>query len=95
MKSIDKTTKKPKESYQVGDILKCWNDTCPAGDYELYQVSKNSGSSTFYAVMIHEWAGGGDDGWCVEFGSLDDLTRAIDTFDHVEKVNAHIVLEDW
>lgn len=95
MKSIDKTTKKPKESYQVGDILKCWNDTYLAGDYELYQVSKKFGSSTFYAVMIHEWADGGDDDSCFEYDSLDDLTHDIDTFDHVEKVNAHIVLEDW
>lgn len=97
MKVIDKRTKKTNEDYKYGDILMCWDDD--PSHYDLYRISNYADhplSDCYYiAVMLHNVDDNEKGAFAGKYCTVQELIEKLKgDYDHVEKVNAHIVITD-
>lgn len=97
MKVIDKRTKKNNENYKYGDILMCWRNN--QDDYDLYRISnyreKIMANDKYIAVLIHDSNSNEATNWPGSFDIPELLIQNLRKYyNHVEKVNAYIVITD-
>ena len=97
MKVIDKRTKKTNEDYKYGDILMCWEDN--PDEYNLLRISAfydvRDGQDRCIAVIIHNSSGNETKVWAGFFDSPEEVAKDLKkSYNHVEKVNAYIVITD-
>lgn len=97
MKVIDKRTKKNNGNYKYGDILMCYFHE--SNDYDLLRISRFYDQfyckDRYIAVIITDSDGNEKKTWPGIFDSAKDLVSDLrNSFDHVEKVNAYIVIID-
>ena len=95
MKVIDKRTKNASEHYAYGDIVKCWN--YDPDEYNLLRISAfydvRYGQDRCIAVIIHNSSGNETKVWARFFDSPEEAAKDLKkSYNHVEKVNAYIVI---
>ncbi|WP_297818713.1 hypothetical protein [uncultured Lactobacillus sp.] len=88
MKVIDKRTKNRDEQWHAGDVICYWNND---DDTKLYgQITHNT-----YGYNEADLNDNPGNVYNTAFTNLDNLMKQIaNNWDHVEKVNAHLVVED-
>lgn len=93
MEVIDKTKKNKEQEWHVGDVVCYWYEF---SDKNYSMISKYSDSSTYYYLTDLSTAPNSEAGHIsCKRGKIEELIISIcDEFDHVEKVNAKLVIED-
>ena len=97
MKVIDTRTKKTNENYKCGDILMCW--IADPNECDLFRISlfydKYNAQDRYIGVIIHNSGDNEEKSWPGIFDSVEEMVTDIkNSYPHVEKVNAHIVITD-
>ena len=97
MKVIDKRAKKINKDYKYGDILMCWEND--PDEYDLFRIStfydNYYGQDRCIVVTIHSSSGNETKVWAGFFDSPEEVAKDLKkSYNHVEKVNAYIVITD-
>ncbi|WP_297816748.1 hypothetical protein [uncultured Lactobacillus sp.] len=99
MKVIDKRTIKSEETYNVGDVINYYDDE---GEKFYGMIIESTKENKYYIAFLDDDEPGKlsinglyDNETNCSASSVDDLITALtNNWDHVEKVNAHLVVED-
>ena len=90
MKVIDKRRKGKDEDWNVGDVV-CYYNQPDDKNYGMIMAYKCDANNLYILVGIDRNAG---DVEVYDSPSIEDLLKEINVYSHVEKVNAHLVVED-
>ena len=93
MKVIDKRTERNND-WQLGDVICYYNlpDNKNYGMIMAYECDEDIDANNLYCLVgIDRNAG---DVEVYDSPSIEDLLKEINVYSHVEKVNAHLVVED-
>lgn len=89
MKVIDKRAERNNE-WHVGDVI-CYYNLPDNKNYGMIMAYKCDANNLYILVGIDRNAG---DVEVYDSPSIEDLQKEINVYSHVEKVNAHLVVED-